>query len=299
MDFSKIRYFLMLAEHLNYTKASSQLYISQSMLSRHIKSAEEEFGVVLFMRNTRGVTLTPAGSVLANGLRNLSIEYSALLKQAHSIHSGASGDIRIGVIVGYTLGHLSELIARYEARYPGLRIVLSTVESPGTLCQEIAKNKLDFGIGMRIDTMYYPNIASQELFRNPLCVVMSKRHRFADAAENSLSIQDLRDETFITPADETSTAYRKLLARCSKAGYTPKVITVQNIVAVALWVEANYGVTFLHKHNAFGGSHNLVFHDLSDVESDESSTMYWNSESRESRVLAFVQYICEAVQSGT
>jgi DNA-binding transcriptional LysR family regulator len=296
MDFAKIRYFLTLAEHLNYTKASSQLFISQSMLSRHIKATEEEFGIRLFTRNTRGVSLTPAGAILAKGLKNLSIEYDALLKQAHSAHNGLFGEIKIGVMVGYTLGRLSELVSRYETKYPDLRIVLSTVETPGALYHKLARNQIDFGFSMPIDAIYYPQISELKLFENPLRIVMSKRHQLAKTEQNAISLNDLKDETFITPADETSTAHRRLLARCSDAGFTPKVVTVPDIITVALWVEANYGVTFLHEYNAFNGSPHLIFRTLNDLKNDEFSTLYWNSASQEPRVLAFLQYLREFAQ---
>ena len=297
MNFDKIRYFLTLAESLSYTKASTQLFISQSMLSRHIKSAEEEFGVTLFTRNTRGVALTPAGSVLAGGLRNLRIEYGALLEQARSAQRGYSGEIRIGVLIAYTLGKVSEIITQYEAEHPDLHIVLSTISSPGELYNELMNNRIDFGLGMSMESAYYPNLASLHLHKNPLCVVMSKRHPLAGAEKYALSINDFKDETFITPADETSTGYRELLSRCSAAGFAPKVITAQDIMSVALWVEANYGVTFLHETSAFSGNPNLVFNYLNDVKQEDSYTIYRSLDNQEPRVLAFLEHLRKCAEN--
>ena len=296
MDFLRIKYFLALAEHLNYTKAANHLFISQSMLSRHIKSIEAEAGATLFNRNTREVTLTPAGKILADGLKNLDIEYNALLEQAKTAQIGYTGEIRIGVVIAFALWKFSELIVRYELEHPNLQIVMSTAESPGGLVSELMRNRIDFGIGMRMKTSYFPNLASLNLFTNKLCIVMSKRHRLASAPENSLSINDFENETFITPADETSTAYRELLDRCSSVGFVPKVITVDGIMSTALWVELNRGVTFLHEASSFRGNPNLVFNYLHDIDQKGRMTLYWNENNRDPRILAFIDYLRGCVE---
>lgn len=288
MDIQKIKFFLTLADHLNYTKAANELFISQSMLSRHIKSLEEEFNVTLFHRSTREVTLTPAGKILANGLRNLNFEYDALIEYAQSAQTGSSGKIRLGVLIASMLGQLAEFIIRYKTTHPDVQIILSTVETPNKLCNELMHNRIDFGIGMPMNTSYFPNLASMSLFKKRLCIVMSKYHRLAAAGENELSINDFRDETFITPADEVSTAYRELLARCSAAGFTPKVITASDIMTVALWTEVNYGVTFLSEYSVFRGNPNLVFNYLNDIDAERRITLYWNLDNHEPSVRVFL-----------
>jgi hypothetical protein len=61
MDSDRLNEFIVLAEKLNYSKASKMLFISQSVLSRHIMDLEEELGVRLFDRDYRNVSLTSAG----------------------------------------------------------------------------------------------------------------------------------------------------------------------------------------------------------------------------------------------
>lgn len=63
MDIRQLRYFITVAEHLNFTKAANQLYVAQSAISHQIADLEDQVGVKLFIRNKRSVQLTPAGAV--------------------------------------------------------------------------------------------------------------------------------------------------------------------------------------------------------------------------------------------
>lgn len=64
MELRQLRYFIKLAEMLNYSAASRELFITQSTLSQQIINLEGEFGVRLFNRNSHAVSLTPAGETL-------------------------------------------------------------------------------------------------------------------------------------------------------------------------------------------------------------------------------------------
>ena len=61
MQLRQLEYFIAVAEHLNFTKAAQQFYISQTAVTLQIKALEEELGVTLFHRSNRKVELTPAG----------------------------------------------------------------------------------------------------------------------------------------------------------------------------------------------------------------------------------------------
>ena len=61
MNLQQIKYFLALSDELHFWKTSEKVFITQSALSRHIKSLETELGVQLFERDKRNVKLTAAG----------------------------------------------------------------------------------------------------------------------------------------------------------------------------------------------------------------------------------------------
>ena len=67
LDLRKIRYFLALATHLNFSRAAEDLHIAQPVLSRQIRALEQELRVPLFVRDHRGTQLTSAGGAIAGG----------------------------------------------------------------------------------------------------------------------------------------------------------------------------------------------------------------------------------------
>lgn len=296
MDFEKIRYFLTLADTLSYTKAAQQLYISQSMLSRHIKSLESELGVVLFSRNTHGVALTPAGVFMANGLRSINSEYTFLLDQAKNTTYGVKESLRIGVLVSGALRTMADLLIQYEQLHPGLGITFVTLHSPDEIYHELIKNSIDVALSVGIPSLTQ-RLTSVDLCSNRLCIFMSNRNHLASLEDDYLSIHQLRDQTFITPADTVSTAYKELIIRCDKAGFSPKVIAVPDILSVALMIELNHGISFFHEYSIFNGYANLTFKYLRGEEPQRKLTLYSNPNNADPKVLAFLDYVREKVQS--
>jgi DNA-binding transcriptional LysR family regulator len=78
LDLRKLRYFVAVAEELNFGRAAARLHIAQPVLSRQIRVLEEELGVKLLNRDSRGTTLTPAGSRLVDDARFLLTEAQAV-----------------------------------------------------------------------------------------------------------------------------------------------------------------------------------------------------------------------------
>ena len=71
LDLRKLRYFVAVAEHLNFGRAAEQLHIAQPVLSRQIRALEQELNVTLFVRGNRGTELTAAGQALLEDARHL------------------------------------------------------------------------------------------------------------------------------------------------------------------------------------------------------------------------------------
>ncbi|MCL2492540.1 MAG: LysR family transcriptional regulator, partial [Clostridiales bacterium] len=90
MDTKSLKFFLAVAEHRNFTKASEQLYITQSALSHHIAELEAELNTKLFLRTTRSVSLTPSGEILYRSAKDLISRFDQIALDIRKADSGAS-----------------------------------------------------------------------------------------------------------------------------------------------------------------------------------------------------------------
>ena len=114
LDMRKLRYFVAVAEELNFGRAARRLHIAQPVLSRQIRSFEDELGVQLFVRDSRGTELTAAGTQLLDDARFMLRESNAL--QERLIRATTS---TVTVVVGVMPGLLATAAVRkFEAAAP-------------------------------------------------------------------------------------------------------------------------------------------------------------------------------------
>jgi DNA-binding transcriptional LysR family regulator len=118
LDLRKLRYFLAVADELNYGRAAERLHIAQPVLSRQITALERELGVTLFTRSKRGTQLTEAGTLLREDARALLRTAAALQRRARVAGRGGR-HFTIGFMPGLIVTPVVRLL---EEEFPGLRV---------------------------------------------------------------------------------------------------------------------------------------------------------------------------------
>jgi DNA-binding transcriptional LysR family regulator len=216
MELRHVRYFLAVAEYLNFSKAAQQLHIAQPPLSRQIRQLEDDLGVALFVRNKRHVELTKAGQVFLTEARKLVVQAGHATEAARHAQKGESGIVRIGIASGLG-GLVGKAVAEHCRRFPAVNIeckdVFSSVQN-----ELLRKDEIDVGfLRPPVDQV---NLDCELLFEEEFVVVLPPAHRLSK--RKSVRLKDVADEPLIMfDRSFSSGLYDKILGLYSRQGLTP------------------------------------------------------------------------------
>ena len=118
MDLRSLKYFVVVAQELNITRAAEKLNMSQPPLSNQIKALEEDLGVTLFIRGKRHLQLTEAGSLLLRRANQVLELTDKTRQELQEMQNGLSGTITIGMVEGRAPFLVSRWIAGFREEFP-------------------------------------------------------------------------------------------------------------------------------------------------------------------------------------
>ena len=141
MNFLHLKYFLLVAEELNITRAAERLYISQQSLSNHISNMEKELDVKLFTRSPK-LSLTYAGDLLVETATQILDLHSQYLAKVGDINRHYMGLLRLGISHTCGLALLPDILPKFQAEFP--MVEFSLFEGNSThLEDELAHGRVD------------------------------------------------------------------------------------------------------------------------------------------------------------
>ncbi|BBI49609.1 hypothetical protein HORIV_20300 [Vreelandella olivaria] len=175
-----------------FRQSSAAPAYSQPPLSASLRQLEEELKVKLLLRNSKRVTLTPAGEAFQRQARRIleQLEDSQTLVQR--IASSATGLVRVGFTPAMLFRGLPELLKRLQSRYPGIEIQLIERNSADQV-EAVMQEQLDIGF---IHSMPLPEeIESVILSDEPFLCCLPAHHHLAGRRE--LAVKELANEPII------------------------------------------------------------------------------------------------------
>ncbi|GIG69296.1 LysR family transcriptional regulator [Phytomonospora endophytica] len=144
-DTVSLRYFLMLAQELNFTRAAARIGIAQPALSARIRRLEAELGTALVVRNTRSVALTAAGAALAEAAPPALAALDRAWDTARSAATGELGTLRIGHSLSAGAETVPALVDRLMRDNSGLQVSAVPMATP-EIVPAVADGRIDAGI---------------------------------------------------------------------------------------------------------------------------------------------------------
>lgn len=241
MELRHLKYFLAVAEELNFTKASEKLCISQPPLSRQIIELENEIQARLFIRNNKKVELTEAGKYFEKEVKDLFQNLENITVKTKKIAENVSGEFRIAYISSIYSSEISELIKYLREQFPYVNFKLFEISTTKQI-SALEQGKIDLGI-IR-SPIKSPKIKSQLWFRDGFSVVYNKSLIQIKSEEE---IPNLKDEIFVFFNKDYAPYYHEvLLELCAFYGFIPKVVhESNNINSIVQLVKNGLGISIV------------------------------------------------------
>src|SRR5438552_8428515 len=178
MELRHLRYFLAVGEALNFTKAAAQLRVAQPALSRQVQDLEDEIGVDLMKRSSRGVTLTAEGKLFLDEVRELLRRADESVEKVRALARGEYGGLHVGYAPSPTVEILPPGLAAFQKAVPRVKVLLHDLSSD-ELIAGLQNGTLELAIMVQPADDLTTGIQFEVMRTYPLCVAMTAVHPFA------------------------------------------------------------------------------------------------------------------------
>ena len=241
------RYFIAVAEELNFRRAAERLNMSQPPLSQAIRAIERRLGVTLFHRTTREVRLTAAGSAFLERCRNL-VNASLLADRgAQDAASGLFGELRVGAVSSAVMHPLPRALEQFRAQHPRVHVRVEEIDSHAAL-QAVQRRELDVALVRLLSTP--ANFQRRVLVREVFALAVPEGWTLAD--NELIDLADAAELPWIWLTRDISPDYHdQVVACCRAAGFSPETQhTARSISSQLALVSAGLGVALVPEDSA-------------------------------------------------
>ena len=259
MELRHLRYFVAVAEELNFRRAAARLNIAAPPLSVQINRLEEEIGADLFVREGRGVKLTPAGHVFLDHARKTLGDAARGVAAARQAANGEIGELSIGHNMPAGFRVFPNTVPAFKQAWPQVRLTFHHL-TIGEQLEGLRREKLDVGV------VWLPIQGDEfdvhELLVEPLVAVLPSDHPLADAPE--ISVRDLaRDPLVLLSRASDPDSYREIEHMFAQARAPMQVAyQLENSVAMINFVAMRCGVSLLPSYAQSIRQDGVVFKNL-------------------------------------
>lgn len=194
MEMHQVRYFLAVADLLNFTKAAEKCNVAQPSLTRAIKLLEAELGGPLFHRERANTNLSELGRMVRAHLQQVHDESVAAKRVAQDFKKLNKVTLRLGIMCTIAPTQLTELIGSIGARYPTVELHLTDSSAP-ELHRKLIEGEIELAIYAMPSEQLDPRLKALPLFQEQMVIALNPGHRLA--SKNAIMPKDLDGERYI------------------------------------------------------------------------------------------------------
>ena len=295
MNINQLRYFVAVAEQRSFTKAANQYYLSQTAVTQQVRALEEALGVQLLDRNSRPVTLTPAGAGFLTEAKAILERMNTAVSRARDASTGLVGSVRIGYTKGYERSDLSNKLRTFHRDYPNILLTCFRCDTD-MLAAGLLNGEYDIiftwdSTNIRQDSQVELRLVE----RARLVVALYGSHPFA--RRTALHRSELKNETilFMTPSSTgASFGDDHFMQLYQQAGYLPNILLRSNDVeSILMMVAAEEGISILPAYctDKLTNADNLIFVPLLGEEETEDILAVWRKDDPSQALRHFLERV--------
>ena len=210
MELRHLRYFVAVAEALNFTRAATRLRLAQPALSRQVSDLEDELGVDLLTRTSHGVLLTAEGKLFLEEARAILKRADESVTKVRALARGEFGELQVGFVAPLDLHILPRALAEFQTTTPGVKVALHDLGSDD-LCQELRNGRLQLAVMMQPSEEFTTGIEFEEIGRYPFFVAMAPGHSLTRM--KAIPLETLAKQPLVVLDRKTNSEFHRILHR--------------------------------------------------------------------------------------
>lgn len=244
MELRHLRYFVTVAEELNFRKAAERLSVSRPALSKQVKDLEEEIEVRLLERDTVKVSLTKAGEVFLEDARRILLLSRKAVDRAVDAQSGHRGRLRIGSVGAIATDFLPETLKTFYTKFPGVEVSLVEMLNVEQF-DALANGRIDIGFGFGKDLQSMDWLNSLCVIRSEFGLAVPTQHPLA--RQSAVRLSEIEGEAVLCIANRQPSPHREAIHRiCAYERVKPTVIReIEGFDSLITMIAADQGVSFI------------------------------------------------------
>ena len=217
-----LRYFYEVVQCGSVSGASARLHVAASAISRQISGLEAQLGTPLFERHARGMVPTPAGQILAQLARRISLDAAQAIEAINALDGLRAGTVRIATSDAFANELVPQVCASFARLHPGVRFVVQQT-STSHVPQQVLTGDADIGLCFSMAPVKDIHVAYRQ--NAPVLAVLQPSHPLA--AERILSLAQLVAQPLALPPPSTTIRQMVDMA-CSRQGLPLEPVLTSN-----------------------------------------------------------------------
>lgn len=296
MDIAILREFYVLSQNLSYSATAKRMFISQSVLSKHIQALERDLGSRLFVRDSHSVRLTATGRLFSEKVGVMLKDYDEARRAVAELEEKINSKLSIGFTPDMTRHFFSKACEEFGRRFPQVKLAFYPMEVEAVF-ESLREGKIDLGVTLFLMDAIPENMHFRILEHEQFGVLANSRHRLAK--RESIRMSDLDGERALVPSPAAyPTIARETSSRLTQAA--PGIILVEEMNGLGSMgplLRMNDIVALTYECSSRFYTDDFTLVPFEDVDIKAVAGALWKMSRENGNIAPFVDCLSQAIQA--